>query len=377
MVTRRASTGGAAKNITVNGTHHCRPLLPNTQCSFLTSLLTARLPGQPHHGNGARKWHGHGTFFRSREVTLPPNGGSLHVTTATSGSSLDPDGYTVSVDVGTPQAVSVNGSRVFTDLTASSHSIRLDGLAANCTVSGDNPLAVTIAAGRRPRSPSLSFAHAPTGDGQRSDYHDYIGELDRPGWLHGERRRRRRQEHYRKRYSPLPASRSVRTPSSWPGWRPTASYQATTLVLCRFRGTDRHRTVRGQLCRHAQPQHRGHVSHSRAPRTHTGDVPLVQGRNAFLRVFVVANGSNTAKPTVRVRLYQGGTLAQTLTINARRGSTPTGVQEGTLSSSWNIPVPASLIAPGLSVLADVDPSNAIAETNETDNSFLRRARPNC
>ena len=37
-------------------------------------------------------------------------------------------------------------------------------------------------------------------------------------------------------------------------------------------------------------------------------VPLVANRDAYLRVFVVADRANTAAPAVRVRLYHGETL---------------------------------------------------------------------
>jgi hypothetical protein len=114
---------------------------------------------------------------------------------------------------------------------------------------------------------------------------------------------------------------------------------------------------------------------TQSTQTLTGDVPLVQDRDAFIRVFVTANESNTARPSVRVRLFRNTTLVSTLTILATEGSTPTGVQEGTLSRSWNVRVPASILQPGLAVLADVDPTDEIAETNESDNSFPGSGTP--
>jgi hypothetical protein len=45
------------------------------------------------------------------------------------------------------------------------------------------------------------------------------------------------------------------------------------------------------------------------------------------------------------------------------------VQEGVLNSSWNLPVEASLIQPGLSIDATVDFGEAIEESNEGDNQF--------
>jgi hypothetical protein len=107
----------------------------------------------------------------------------------------------------------------------------------------------------------------------------------------------------------------------------------------------------------------------------TGDIPLVQGRDAFLRVFALANEANSAVPSVRVRLFQNGALASTLTIPAPGSSTPTARDESKLDASWNVKIPGAFIQGGLAVLADVDPDNAVAEKNETDNSFPKSGTP--
>ena len=99
-----------------------------------------------------------------------------------------------------------------------------------------------------------------------------------------------------------------------------------------------------------------------------GSVPLVAGRDAFLRVFVVGNRAEAVTPSVRVRFYQDGTLVDTRTISPGR-TVVTTVDEGTLASSWNLPVSGALVQPGLSVLADVDPGQEIPEGDESDNAF--------
>lgn len=109
--------------------------------------------------------------------------------------------------------------------------------------------------------------------------------------------------------------------------------------------------------------------------TYTGDVPLVKGRNGYLRVFVTANQSNAAVPLVRVRLYQSGQLATTLTVAPPALSVPLWPDEGNLSASWNVAIPGSLIQPGLSILADVDPDNTVAEGDEADNAFPASGTP--
>jgi len=77
----------------------------------------------------------------------PPQTGNLTVTASTTGSNLDPDGYTATVDGGASQSVGTNGSVTFTGLSAGSHSVALSGLAANCSVSGANPQTVTVPSG--------------------------------------------------------------------------------------------------------------------------------------------------------------------------------------------------------------------------------------
>ncbi|HEY8256416.1 MAG TPA: hypothetical protein VIG08_02050 [Gemmatimonadales bacterium] len=73
-----------------------------------------------------------------------PTTGTLHITTSTSGAELDPDGYIVQIDAGPTQAITISGELSVT-ADSGGHAIRLDGVAANCTVSGDNPRSVTVA----------------------------------------------------------------------------------------------------------------------------------------------------------------------------------------------------------------------------------------
>src|SRR5207253_5127277 len=76
--------------------------------------------------------------------------GDLTVTASTTGSNLDPDGYTVTLDgnASTSQPLATNGgTATFNAVAAGSHSVALSGVADNCTVSGPNPQSVTVPAG--------------------------------------------------------------------------------------------------------------------------------------------------------------------------------------------------------------------------------------
>src|SRR5438067_1162572 len=80
--------------------------------------------------------------------SLPlPGLATLVVSTSTSGSSLDPDGYTVTVDGGASQSIGTNGVATFVGLAAGDHTVLLSGVARNCTVSGSNPRTVSLIAG--------------------------------------------------------------------------------------------------------------------------------------------------------------------------------------------------------------------------------------
>jgi len=73
--------------------------------------------------------------------------GNLSVTTSTTGSNLDPDGYTITVDGGSPQAIGINGSVSYSNLPAGSHAVAISGVAGNCTVSGGTSQTVTVPSG--------------------------------------------------------------------------------------------------------------------------------------------------------------------------------------------------------------------------------------
>jgi hypothetical protein len=81
--------------------------------------------------------------------------GSIEIITATSGTPLDPDGYTVSLDATPGQPVGINASLTLSDVAPGQHTVELSGLASNCTVTGSNPQVVTVVANATAQS---SFA---------------------------------------------------------------------------------------------------------------------------------------------------------------------------------------------------------------------------
>ncbi|HYF39988.1 MAG TPA: Ig-like domain-containing protein, partial [Gemmatimonadales bacterium] len=313
-------------------------------------------------------------------VNPPPGTGSVQVSAATTGASPDPDGYTVAVDNAGARPLPVNGTISVGNLSAGTHTVTLNGLAGNCSAA-DNPRTVTVTAGQStpvafavtctatgPSTGQVRIIATTTGSSRDPDGYTVTidGGATQPLDINGSRTVN----------GLTPASHTVtlggvasnctvaggldRTVTVTAGETATVSFSVSCAAVG---GSVNLRIERMYLTQSTQAG--------------DGSVPLVQGREAYLRVFVTASGPNSPRPPVRVRFFQNGSSAptQTLTIPADGGSTPTSVQEGTLGSSWNLRVPAALIQPNTTVLADVDPENAVAEPNEGDNSFPATGTP--
>jgi len=93
--------------------------------------------------------------------------------------------------------------------------------------------------------------------------------------------------------------------------------------------------------------------------TYDRSVPLVAGRDAYLRVFLRGDQTNYYTPKVRVHLYHSGELHHTWTLAPDGESVPTQVVEGDHTASWNVYVPGSLIRPGISLVVEADPDGTV------------------
>jgi hypothetical protein len=79
--------------------------------------------------------------------TPPPTTGDLTVNVTTTGTSADPDGYTLTVQGGPSKTIGTTGSVTFNALPAGSQTVVLSGVADNCTVSGGPSRTVDVPAG--------------------------------------------------------------------------------------------------------------------------------------------------------------------------------------------------------------------------------------
>src|SRR5690606_13159182 len=83
-----------------------------------------------------------------------------------------------------------------------------------------------------------------------------------------------------------------------------------------------------------------------------GSVPLVQGRDALLRVFLRADEENELSPPVRATFYNGGAVVHQIEVTSASPSVPLVIQEGLLARSWNAMIPGSVLQPGVSVVIE-------------------------
>ena len=308
-----------------------------------------------------------------------PGTGSIAITAATSGSTPDPDGYTVRIDGGGAVVIETNGSRTIDGVSPGSRSVELTGVADNCTVTGGNRRTVTVTAGQTATATFSIACVAPTpGTGSiRVSATTSGGSQDQDGYTVSVD-------------DGAAQDLSINGNHTFQGLTPgshSVSLDGVATNCSVDGGTTRNVTVvAGQTaalafqvtCVATGPSVNLRIQAmylTQSTQRLSGNVPLVQGREAFVRVFVVASGANSARPSVRLRFFQNGTPTTTLTIPAVRPSAPTALDERELSSSWNVGVPAALVSSGMAVLAEVDPDNAVAETNEADNSFPASGTP--
>jgi hypothetical protein len=308
-----------------------------------------------------------GTAETTFTISCAAVSGALRVTTRTTGSALDADGYDVTVDGGAGTSIGINANRTIGDLAAGSHQVALGGVAGNCQVQGENPRSITVTAGPAATT-TFEVVCAATSGSLAVTITGLPAGVDAAVTVTGPDNYNQTVRATRTLGDLTPGSYTVAAAQVANGDQYTASPETQTasvaagatasagVAYARVPGATLNLRVEGLYL-------------TQSVQTLTRDVPLVEGRDGMLRVFVVANENNTVRPDVRVRLFDGNTLRQTLTIPAPQSSTPTSLNEGALDRSWNVAVPGSVIRRGLQIVADVDPANAIVESDESDNAL--------
>jgi hypothetical protein len=117
--------------------------------------------------------------------------GVIEVTTATTGVAVDTDGYTITVNEGSPVALGINTTLPLAGFAAGSYGLVLGGTADNCSVAGDNGRSVDVTTGGTTRDTarttfqvtcvatdaSLRIVTATAGDEIDPDGYQVFGEL--------------------------------------------------------------------------------------------------------------------------------------------------------------------------------------------------------
>lgn len=98
--------------------------------------------------------------------------------------------------------------------------------------------------------------------------------------------------------------------------------------------------------------------------TSSGDVPLIAGRPALLRVFVTGDRDSYYQPVVEASFYRNSTLVLTSVMKPETEVLPSTVDEGRLDWSYDAVIPASLMRPGTEMAIEVDTEGMVPVDSE-------------
>ncbi len=90
-----------------------------------------------------------------------------------------------------------------------------------------------------------------------------------------------------------------------------------------------------------------------------GDVPLIAGRPAALRVFPVGDEVGYFEPGAHATFYRNGEVVHSTSMSSVREKIFTEPQEGAVHTSNNAIIPGSVVQPGLEVVVQLDPDGAV------------------
>ena len=89
-------------------------------------------------------------------------------------------------------------------------------------------------------------------------------------------------------------------------------------------------------------------------------VPLIEGDEALLRVFIAREGGESIGiPPVRATFYHSGSVAHEVDIPGQSAAIPEQIQEGELDLSSNALIPGSVIESGLEIVVEIDPDGTL------------------
>ncbi|WP_419935110.1 hypothetical protein [Candidatus Palauibacter sp.] len=98
---------------------------------------------------------------------------------------------------------------------------------------------------------------------------------------------------------------------------------------------------------------------TQATQNRSGGVPLVAGRRALLRAFVIADEANSFRPAVRAIFFRGEDEIHRVALEPPAGGIPREVDESLLDRSFNAVIPGDILAPGVSLVVEPDPEGEV------------------
>lgn len=115
-----------------------------------------------------------------------------------------------------------------------------------------------------------------------------------------------------------------------------------------------------------------------------GEVPLVAGRRALLRVFATSDSANAFQPTARARFFLDGRVVHEAALTPPPAGIPTVLARGRLARTFNATIPGPVLQPGVEMAVELDPERALPLTPGSVRRIpaegatplnVRRARP--
>lgn len=94
-------------------------------------------------------------------------------------------------------------------------------------------------------------------------------------------------------------------------------------------------------------------------------VPLIEGRDALLRVFVTGDRRSYYQPRVEALFFRSDALIHGVAISPEFRLLPTDVDESRLELSYNAKIPASVIVPGTDLVIRLDKDGVVPTTPES------------
>lgn len=98
---------------------------------------------------------------------------------------------------------------------------------------------------------------------------------------------------------------------------------------------------------------------TQAVQTLGGDIPLIAGRPALLRVFVTGDRISFFRPRPEATFHLDGAPIHTMRLDAAADRIPLAAEEGRLDRSFNGVVPGRVVQPGVELVVELDPEGVV------------------